>query len=179
MLPTENRLILWTGSKHSGKTTSIANLVQIAHDEGFNVAGVSAPSLYRNGKLIGSDVIDLRSKTRAPLARRKTNKSEIKSFAFMDAGLELGETALSLSATKSAELIIIDEFGPLELNGGGWRRNVDMLLTSSNTLILLVVRQELANRVQQLYTATPSQQLPASESQSIDKVVAILKSRRR
>ena len=178
MLTTENRLILWTGKKHSGKTTRIANLAQIACDEGFKVAGVLSTSIYLNGELIGYDVIDLHSQARAPLARRKIDKSEVKSFSFVDTGLKLGNNALSLSATKSAELIIVDEFGPLELDGRGWRKNVDLLLTSTNSLMLLVVRQELADQVQQLYTNVPSRQLPATELQSVDAIITLLKNHR-
>ena len=32
----QNILILWTGPRHSGKSTSVASLAQIARDEGFD-----------------------------------------------------------------------------------------------------------------------------------------------
>ncbi|GAH57311.1 unnamed protein product, partial [marine sediment metagenome] len=76
-----------------------------------------------------------------PLASRKPDGDETERFTFTAAGLKLGSIALSPAATKSAELIIVDEFGPLELHGKGWRRSVDSLLTSADALLLLVVRQ--------------------------------------
>ena len=178
MLPTEIKLILWMGQKHCGKTTSVAKLAQLVRDEGFKVAGVLAPSLYHKGKLIGFDVIDLQSEARAPLARRKVDKSDTTSFTFIDAGFELGNAALRPSAANFAEIIIVDEFGPLEVDGGGWRRGVDLLLRSTDALILLVVRQELVEQVQRLYATITCRLLAATESQSVDEVITILRNRR-
>lgn len=179
MLPIQNKLILWTGRKHSGKTTSAGNLAQVARNEGFTVAGLLAPSRYSNGRLVGFDALDLRDGTRIPLASRKPDGDETERFTFTADGLKLGSIALSPAATKSAELIIVDEFGPLELHGKGWRRSVDSLLTSADALLLLVVRQELSNKVQKLYSSVPSQKLPATDLKSIDKVIAMIINRRK
>jgi len=170
MVSTRNKLILWTGEKHSGKTTSVTNLVEIARNEGFNVAGLLAPSLYNDSELLGFDAIDLHSEARFPLAKRKTGQ-----FTFFTEGIEFGNTALSTTATKSADLVIVDEFGPLELNGQGWRKNVDSLITSSNALILLVVRQELTDEVRQTYAGYSCRNLAANEPGSIDTVMGILR----
>ena len=169
---------MWTGPKHSGKTTGATKLAQIASAEGFNVAGLLSPSLYRNSKLLGFDVLDLHSQTRAPLARRKTSQSKAGPFTFIADGLKLGNAALSAEATKSADLVIVDEFGPLELNNEGWRKNVDSLLISSNAVVLLVVRRELADTVRQVYANVLCQELAATEGNSIDEVITMLKNRR-
>ena len=71
----QNNLVLWTGKKHSGKTTAAAKLAQNARAEGFVVAGLLAPSTHCNGRLIGYDILDLRNKNRASLAQRKTNSN--------------------------------------------------------------------------------------------------------
>lgn len=171
-------LILWTGKKHSGKTTTVAKLVEIASSEGFNIAGVLAPSIYHNGTLVGFDALDLQDKTRAPLARRKINGGNNRSFTFIAGGLKLGHDALSAGINESVDLIIIDEFGPLELSGEGWRKNADSLMGYSNILKLLVVRQELVDAVRQLYRDIPCLILAANKSKSIDKVIRILRDRR-
>jgi len=101
MVATQNRLILWTGPKHCGKTTSATKLAQVARAEGFNVAGLLAPPLYRNSELLGFDVLDLQNQTRAPLARRKISQSKAGPFTFITEGLKLGNAVLSAEATKS------------------------------------------------------------------------------
>ncbi len=177
MVTTQNRLILWTGPKHCGKTTSATKLAQIARAEGFNVAGLLAPPLYHNSELLGFDVFDLQNQMRAPLARRKINASNTGQFTFIAEGLKLGNSALSAEATKTADIVIVDEFGPLELDSKGWRKNVDSLLVSSNTVILLVVRQELAGKVRQLYSNIPCRDLVGTQLKSIGEVIRILKNR--
>jgi nucleoside-triphosphatase len=137
----QKKLVLWTGEKHCGKTTTIAKFAKTACAEGFVVVGLLAPSKYRNGRLTGYDVLDLRNKTRALLARRKTDGNKTERFTFVADGLKIGRDALSPTATETADIIIVDEFGPLELRGDGWRRDVDSLLALSDALILLVVRR--------------------------------------
>lgn len=178
MEPIQDRLVLWTGRRHSGKTTSADSLAQVARNEGFNVAGLLALSRYSNGRLVGFDGLDLRDGTRIPLASLKPDGDKTERFTFTATGLRLGSIALSPSATKSAELIIVDEFGPMELHGKGWRSSVDSLLTSADALLLVVVRQELSNQIQKLYATIPSRQLAASEPESISKVITMLKGRR-
>lgn len=170
MVSIRYKLILWAGEKHSGKTTSVANLVKIARHDGFIVAGLLAPSIYNNDELLGFDAIDIHNEDRVPLAKRKTGR-----FTFFAEGLEFGNAVLSTTATKSADLIIVDEFGPLELIGQGWRENVDSLLSSCNALILLVVRKELTDEVQRAYTDFPCRNLAANEPESIDKVIGMLR----
>jgi len=194
LVPT--KLILWTGKKHSGKTTGAFKLVETVRNEGFTVAGLLALSLYDNDKLIGFDAFDLQSENRAPLARRRIETNPAmncgakylaprftrglrQSFAdLLPDGIKLGNAALNPIATSSADLIIVDEFGPLELDSRGWRKNIDSLLASSNGVILLVVRQELINAVKQLYRAIPSREIMASEPTSFAQIIALLKNGR-
>ncbi|MGD8787388.1 MAG: nucleoside-triphosphatase [Phycisphaerales bacterium] len=176
MVSTQNRFILWTGPKHCGKTTSAEKLIRVAQAEGFKVAGLLEPSLYDNGELTGFDVLDVRNQTRVSLARR-ISKNKASSFDFLTAGLKFGNNVLNSEDTKSADLVIVDEFGPLELKGQGWRKNIDSLLASSNAIILIVAHQELAGAVQQLYIDVPCRELAATEESSIDEVIAMLKTR--
>jgi len=167
-------LILWVGPKHSGKTTSAARLVQAAGKHGFIVAGLLAYSVYRDGQLSGFDACDLCTGARAPLAVRRTHGGQIGSFHFLEEGVTLGRAALSSAATDGANLVIVDEFGPLELASQGWRGAVDSLVSASRSRLLLVVREELADAVQQLYADTPSRQLAATAPESVGEVIGIL-----
>jgi nucleoside-triphosphatase THEP1 len=173
-----SKVILWTGKRHSGKTTSAFKLAELVRNEGFTVAGLLAFSLSENGRLVGFDAFDLQSENRAPLVRREIKDNEREKMYLAPhiiAGFDLGRAALSLAATKSADLIIIDEFGPLELDKRGWRKDVDLLLALSNAIILLVVRQELVNTVRQLYKNVSSIKLIAGERDSFDQVVSLLR----
>ena len=185
MTQMQPELILWTGQKHSGKTTAAAELAKIARSKGFVVSGLLAPSLYRNGRLIGFDALDLHTGKRASLAKHKTKEERPEylappfrwDFIFIEEGLKLGHLALSPTATQSADLVIVDEFGPLELENRGWRKNVDSLLALNDALILLVVRQELKDSVKKLYEDIAGIELKANKKDSIDRVIKLLKKR--
>jgi len=178
-MASDPRLILWVGARHSGKTTAAANLVRLARREGFNVAGLLAPALYDGRRLTSFDVLDLHSGARELLARQKTGATESGPFNFIPRGQHLGRKALTGTAAKSADLVIVDEFGPVELAGGGWRKSVDWLLVSSQAVVLLVVRDELAEKVKLLYSKFASRILTAANYESLDNVVTLLAIRRR
>ena len=169
---------MWTGPKHCGKTTSAAHLIKMARAEGFTVAGILEPSLYDNGELLGFDVLDVQTQKRIPLARRNKDKRITGSFNFITQGLKFGNAVLNSEAIKSADLVIIDEFGPLELTGDGWRRNIDSLLSSSSAILLIIIRQELKGTFRQLCADIPCRELEAIEENSALEVIAMLKNRR-
>ena len=180
MVTVSTKLVLWTGPRHSGKTTTASDLVETARKAGFNIAGLLAFSLYDDGKLIGFDALDLNNNTRAPLARCNKEETITDSFTFIEEGLRFGNAALGETATKYADLVIVDEFGPFELDGQIWRKAVDLLLSNNNhRLILLVVREELVERIHRLYAEIPSQKFAASDPESVSKVIDILRNRQK
>jgi nucleoside-triphosphatase THEP1 len=167
-----SKIILWTGPKHSGKTTEAAVLFLRAIKADFNVAGVLALPLYNKDKLAGFEIMDLHSGNCQILARRT---EENKAFSFSLKGLRLGQKVLTKKTTNEADLIIVDEFGPLEIAGKGWRKCVDNLLSKSPALLLLVVRKELVKKVEQLYKYLPIRKVNASDKSSIQEVLTMLK----
>ena len=166
------KTILWVGPKHSGKSTAAAKLAEKAKKAGFKVAGILAPAIYENAKLVGFDIFDLQSCKGTILAIRKKDNEP---FSFTSKGLRFGQAALSKKAAGQADLIIVDEFGPLELAGKGWRKCVDNLLSSTTALLLLVVRKELTRRVRKLYEYLSIQQFNAKDTNSVNKVLMTLK----
>lgn len=168
-------LFLWTGPKHSGKTTAAARLACAARQGGFRVAGLLAPSIYRDGHLAGFDALDLRSGARSSLAVRRDDRGDVGPFHFLEEGLRFGSLALDMDATNGADLVIVDEFGPLEFGSRGWRSAVDLLVRAGRASLVLVVRQELAQAVQDVYANAPSKLFDATAPESIDGVLRLLR----
>ena len=177
MTPSRSELILWVGPKHSGKTAAAAALVELARDEGFRVAGILSLSVYEGDTLTGFDVMDLAAGARVPLARRdEPGAIQAGSFGFRAEGIEHGRTALASEAARSADLVLVDEFGPLELRGEGWRPAVDELLPVAAGVVLLVVREGLADDVARLYERHCPGAVPARAA-FIGRVLATLRAR--
>ena len=174
----DTRMVLWTGPRHSGKTTSVGALVGRARERGFEVAGLLAPAVYEDRRLIGFDVLDLGTGVGMPLSHvGRGGVEQVGAFSLTKEGLEFGCKALDLTVVGRADLIVVDEFGPLELRGRGWRRAVDTLLCPSGSvsgLILLVVRQELALQVSRLYNPVTCPILQSSQDTAVDALIDML-----
>ena len=168
-------IILWTGPKHSGKTSRALELVKSTRKERYSVAGLLAPSIYNKSKLIGYYAYDLISDSKKQLAVCNKNEAGTRHFTFLSEGLKVGLKALSKNSIKNADLIVVDEFGRFELSGRIWRKSVDSILSDSDNTILLIVRQELIEAVIKLYSDIPCEQIVANEKDSITKVINILK----
>ncbi len=171
----QTKLILWAGPKHSGKTSRATRLVEELRRSGYTIGGFLAPSIYREETLIGFEILDLQNDQRVELAERSKERGRVAGFTFCDRGIDLGRQALRLAVESPVDLVVVDEFGPLELAGNGWRDDVEMLLRSSPLTILLVVRNEVVPRVRQLYHAFSPPTIEASDPQAAAQVKALLR----
>lgn len=170
----ENKCILWVGDKHTGKTTAAAKLEGCLQKEGCTVGGILAPSIYENGQLVGFDIIDIQNDLRVPLAIRDEESLETVPYQYHEEGLEVGHLALSSARNEAADLVIVDEYGPLELGGKGWRDDTDRLLGQGYPPVLLVVRRGFADKIRRLYETHSPLWLEALAEESIDMVLAFV-----
>jgi len=174
-----HRLILWTGPKHSGKTTSALRLIDKLRSEGFLTAGIAAVALRDGERLLGYDIIDLRSGLRRALARPGApGPPRIGRFGFLWEGLTLGERALSPNSIAGADLVLIDEFGPLELRGEGWRRCSDRIVRQARGVVVLVVRDSLLEQASALYRLNDPLVVAAGGPAASETVITAVVARR-
>ena len=172
-------LILWTGPRHSGKSRALAVLVDVLRMRGLQPAGFIAPSIWREGVLRGFDLLDVRTGRRSPLARRgQLGVEQVGSFQFAAAGLAAGRAALAPQSIGEADLVLVDEFGPLEMRGGGWRSTVDGLLGVVPTMLLLVVRRELVDAVMKMYEPHRPVLVRAADPEAVCRVLDVLRNSR-
>jgi len=164
-------MFLWTGLKHSGKTTALRSLVVRARERGLAIAGLIAPAVREHRMLIGYDAEDAATGRRAPLLRLAAGDAapDVGSFALQPAGVALGAAALGKDRTRNADLVVVDEFGPLEMAGGLWRPFVDALALADTTLVV-AVRDDLAEAVRRIYKRAHAVIVPAAAHDAADRV---------
>ena len=162
------RILLWTGEKHSGKSTTVADTIEFLPFACLTYAGLLAPSRYENDELCGFDAVDIATGDRAPLLEsiETWETGDVGNFVFCDEGLQLGETALRRAIDGEYDFVLVDEFGPLELKGGGWRPQVDELVKLDGVL-MLVVRDKLVEQVAEIYDVAAEDVLSAFDGDSI------------
>jgi nucleoside-triphosphatase THEP1 len=172
---TGNRCVLWVGDKHSGKTTAATKLVKSIQQQGYTVGGVLAPSIYKEARLVGFDIFDIKNELRIPLAVREDQEQGFGAYRYFQEGLKVGHSALSCAENRLSNLVVVDEYGPWELSGDGWRADVDSLLMESRLPVLLVVRRQIVDEVRELYERHNCFTLEALDSDSVARVLGWLK----
>jgi nucleoside-triphosphatase THEP1 len=141
-------VIFLTGEKHAGKTGMLLELVQEAQARGLHTAGIASPGLWdAQGHRAGFDLLELDTDHRYPLSRRIHGLWPIP-YMFDAESVSRGRKALSVARCKDADLVIVDEVGPLELTGGGWAGSLPALLSLQGPVHVWVVRRSLLQAVQ-------------------------------
>jgi len=103
-----------TGPPGIGKTTLLARVAERLKEAGLRVGGLITLEVRAGSHRIGFDVLDLMTGARAPLARVGEGEPKLGRYALKGEGLALAREAL-VRALREAEVVILDEIGPMEL----------------------------------------------------------------
>lgn len=158
-----------TGKRGAGKTSLCRSMAVQARAQGWDVAGIISPALYKNGRKTSILVEDLRSgecHSLASLQARGAFNLQVGKWYFNRASLSWGNQVIASS--RSCDLLILDELGPLEFDQqGGWQAALQVLPGEDYHLALVVVRPELQQLAQKAvgFKAT----LTIDQSRSIDQ----------
>ncbi len=107
-------ILVLTGEREAGKSSTCLRIAEMARDWGWDVAGVLSPGLFRDGARVGILAADPRSGHSRPLAVRRWNP-ETGDLCY-DFDQEVLAWADGLVASSSpCDLLILDELGPLEI----------------------------------------------------------------
>ncbi|MEW5826930.1 MAG: nucleoside-triphosphatase [Candidatus Bipolaricaulota bacterium] len=139
------RAVILAGEIGAGKTAAALRLVQQLRANGTPVGGVLAPRLLDRGQTTGYNALDLMSGEDVPFARTSPPGIPVGRFFVRESGLEFARRALQ-GALDKAEVVVVDEIGRWELDGGGHAATLRRVLQSTAVAVLLV-RTELVDRV--------------------------------
>jgi len=138
---------LWivTGGIGSGKTAFCRELVDIARQSCWDVAGLLSPAVFHEGSKEAIWAENLRSGEKRLLAsaRSQTEMDFVFGEWFFDRStLEWGNQVLQ--ASIPCDLLVIDELGPLEFYlSMGWVSALDITSRAQFYLAVIVIRPEL------------------------------------
>ena len=149
-----NSIILICGNKNSGKTAFLKDFINtITFKKDILIAGFLAEGIYNGEHKTGFNLVNIQSRDKKLICTDQPVKGWEKSgrFYFNPDGLLFGKKILT-NLSKLTKLVIIDEYGPLELSGGGWDHEILQLLPKNKPTIMMTVRVEILSDVIQKYS---------------------------
>ena len=167
----EGKVILVSGPRFSGKSRFVEQLLPKLREKGLKLTGFFQRGVFDDNNLkTGYNLVSAENGTAVPLARRAGPGSP---WEFDETAFERAREMI----TGGADVIIIDEAGPLELSGGGHARTLETAL-GMKSLILIVVREELAESLRRWLSGerevTVLQFVPGAEETLAKRVLEIL-----
>jgi nucleoside-triphosphatase THEP1 len=136
-------VIIITGSKRSGKSTAVENWIK---RKAGGVVGILSPEI--NGKRYFKSIST--GEEWAMEASGNEESLNIGKYNFSKSAFDkASKILLDAAKDKTAELLVIDEVGPLELKNEGFYNTLQSILEMEEGIgsILLVVREGLVNDI--------------------------------
>jgi nucleoside-triphosphatase THEP1 len=133
-------IFILTGPVHSGKTTLLKKVVRELKEQKYRIDGFLSEAVREKEETVGYDLFDLKKERTIPLIRRTGKKEwqKIGSYFFIPQGLEEAEKIILQG--KEADILVVDEVGPLELSGRGYWPALKQVVFHPLNNFLLVMR---------------------------------------
>ncbi len=141
------RLLFATGRSGIGKTTVLLNATERLGAEGYNIGGMISKEVRQEGARIGFQIIDLKTGERGWLAHvNQPTGPQVSKYKVNLNDLEtIGVKAIQ-KALREADLVVIDEIGPMELFSQAFKQVVKDAV-DSNKLILGVIHHSARDSI--------------------------------
>lgn len=141
-----------TGKVRGGKTTLVESVVAGLQEKDLRVAGVISRGIDQEGKRLGYLLVNIESLQKCILAsvNPRSDWFQFRRFYFNPAAIDQGRSWLKQGLREGADLLVIDEVGPLELQGGGWFPVLEEIAKIESPMCQLwVVREQSLTEVRE------------------------------
>jgi nucleoside-triphosphatase len=160
------KIVVVTGWRNVGKTSYCQRAVDTYRAAGRTVSGLLSPGRFDQGQKTGFLALDLQSQETRLVA--STIPGEIE-------GIQLGHWSFNaqvfawgnrcLQQIERADVLVIDELGPLEFNRQiGWVASFELLRSKDYHLALVVIRPECIDAFAALGFAFQTKEIAASQA---------------
>jgi len=135
------RLFFITGAPGIGKTTVLLRTVEALKTMGFRVGGMVSREVRERETRVGFEIVDFETETRGWLAHmNQPDGPQVSKYRVNLRDLETIGAASIRNAVTRAQIIIIDEIGPMELFSSAFKDAV-LQAINSHKPILGVIHQ--------------------------------------
>lgn len=149
------QVLIITGAKHQGKTTFTKEVVDMLQEKGKSIGGFLAIGYFEDNRRSAFDLVSPETGEQKPLCSiHFTGGEKAGPFCFDPEGQNFGKEMLTAKKIAGKDIVVVDEIGPLELEGKGWAGALDLLSMAAGTTWILVVRSSLVEAVKEKWNLT-------------------------
>lgn len=159
-------LYIITGEQGSGKSEMIQALCDALKSKGLAVSGIIARGIWENGERSGFSIESVAHGDRMVLCENKSHPGwrQFRRFWFNPDAFDTGNIWLKQALNGNSDVIILDEIGPLELQGEGWAENLSGIFTQTlHRMVIVTVRPSLTEKIISAFNLQPVRIIDASE----------------
>lgn len=137
------------GEQGSGKSTLMKQLLHSARSAGILCGGFIAIGFWRGDTRSGFDLMLVSSGRVLPFCRDQQQEGWIplRRFFFSPETLATGIEEISVAMDQPTGLWLIDEIGPIDLEGKLWHDTFRKLLQATNAPVIVTIRPAMVNNV--------------------------------
>lgn len=153
---TMDKVFFISGESGIGKTTFVKQLIDKLSHDNIPMAGFYAEGIWSNDERAGFDLVDVQTGTKMPLCTTDYEATGIpfRRFYFYPEALTFGQRILS-DCKGSHRVVIVDEVGPFELQGGGWAAALDDLLQNPPRVLICTARPSIVKSLATKWNILP------------------------
>ena len=143
------KIIIVTGERGEGKTTFVKKIIDVLKDEGLETKGFLSLALFDDEIKIGYNLLNIPDNKVASFIRTNEFQGMVKfrKYYFSNEGIIWGNKILLSYKKNTSDILVIDEIGPLELEGGGWAESLNELVKLPQFKMIWIVRKEILEEV--------------------------------
>ncbi len=131
-----SRLIFLTGRPGVGKTSVLLRAVEILKANGFRIGGMISQESRDRGTRMGFEIVDLETGRQGWLAHvNQRTGPRVSKYRVNLSDLNTIGAGSILRAVEKADIIVIDEIGPMELFSDAFREAVAEALSSGKPVL--------------------------------------------
>ena len=169
----ENKMIGLVGERGIGKTSLLLALIAAFQNRNLQIAGVISPGIFEGSRKVAIELIDLTSRESRLLARLTEEEEtglRFGDWSFFEETLAWGNQRLSHHVP--ADVLILDEIGPLELDlNQGLQAGLDWMAEGGFQLCLTSLRSRCAESIQRKFPEITLFYLDSLDSQVIKETI--------
>jgi iron complex transport system ATP-binding protein len=153
----QDSIYLVTGSVQGGKTTYLSQLSELLKEKNLNISGFLCPGSFEAGERAGFTLQNIKNGKQVALATALETPewTPYKRFWFNPEAFRLGREWIRECLTQLPDVLIIDEVGPMELEGSGWSDILETVGNSSVPVQIWNVRERLIGEVMKHWSIPP------------------------